>query len=878
MNSAADCYISLLLTFLLLQCSNSSDNITPNKPITDGVVLVSSGKIFALGFFSPGNSSKRFVGVWYNNVPNQTVVWVANRNRPLNDTSGLLAVHGNGGLVIYGKDRGTPIWSANVTLNPPGNFLAKILDTGNLVLHDNTSQSVSWQSFDYPTNTMLPGMKLMVDRRSGLNRFLTSWKSKDDPGTGNCSYRVDPDGLPQMFLYKDGAPRWRSEITSWNSKTWKDVMRYFNNQDEVSLMSVVNTNSSIPPRTVLHESGVVEWYAWNDLLQQWTKYWSAPSDRCDSYGQCGLNGKCDPYRVEDRVVTLGCSCLPGFGPKSPTHWKMRNGSDGCIRETREANMCRNGEGFVKVENVKIPNSSRARVNMNVSLKGCEQECLRNCSCTAYSGADESSEENGCVTWYGDLMDTSTILDGGQDLYVRVNASVLGKDNIDDNHTEAASLQFYFVFSIFPILIAQYGKKSRDSLSKKQKLAVSTLSVVTFILLVCLLYWLVRRQREGKQSFLMTFKQRGRVFFFFFFFFWRGRVQEHIYSVVLYPGSTYFAESDNTNSDLPFFNLTIIGAATNNFSVENMIGTGGFGSVYKGTLSNGTEIAVKRLSENSGQGIQEFKNEVMLIAKLQHRNLVRIFGCCVQDKEKMLIYEHLPNRSLDLFIFNETNRALLDWTKRCEIIHGIARGLLYMHQDSRLRIIHRDLKASNVLLDASMNPKIADFGLAKIFRGDQSECEANTNRVVGTYGYMSPEYAMEGIFSLKSDVYSFGVLVLEIITGQKNTRQFHTQYQNTNLVKYVWNLWKEGNVLEVVDPFLGVSYPVNEVLRCIQIAFLCVQEYATDRPNMSAVLLMLSNDADLPSPKRRTAYSLLEISDDSGEWSSRVRADPVNELI
>lgn len=352
-------------------------------------------------------------------------MWVANRNRPLNDTSGLLAVHGNGGLVIYGKDRGTPIWSANVTLNSPGNFLAKILDTGNLVLHDNTSQSVSWQSFDYPTNTMLPGMKLMVDRRSGLNRFLTSWKSKDDPGTGNCSYRVDPDGLPQMFLYKDGAPRWRSEITSWNSKTWKDVMRYFNNQDEVSLMSVVNTNSSIPPRTVLHESGVVEWYAWNDLLQQWTKYWSAPSDRCDSYGQCGLNGKCDPYRVEDRVVTLGCSCLPGFGPKSPTHWKMRNGSDGCIRETREANMCGNGEGFVKVENVKIPNSSRARVNMNVSLKGCEQECLRNCSCTAYYGTDESSEENGCVTWYGDLMDTSTILDGGQDLYVRVNASVLG---------------------------------------------------------------------------------------------------------------------------------------------------------------------------------------------------------------------------------------------------------------------------------------------------------------------------------------------------------------------------------------------------------------------------------------------------------------------
>ncbi|KAK9936190.1 hypothetical protein M0R45_013045 [Rubus argutus] len=326
-------------------------------------------------------------------------------------------------------------------------------------------------------------------------------------------------------------------------------------------------------------------------------------------------------------------------------------------------------------------------------------------------------------------------------------------------------------------------------------------------------------------------------------------------------------------DLQFFDLTTMAAATNNFSVANELGTGGFGSVYKGVLCNGKEIAVKRLSKNSGQGIEEFKNEVLLIAKLQHRNLVRILGCCVQDDEKMLIYEFLPNKSLDFFIFNETNRALLDWTRRFEIIHGITRGILYLHQDSRLRIIHRDLKASNILLDASMNPKIADFGMARIFKGDQNE--ANTKRVVGTYGYMSPEYAMRGRFSVKSDVYSFGILLIEIITGRKNNGYYHEEHPDSNLVGHVWNLWREGNALEIVDLFMGESYPVNEVLKCMQIAFLCVQEYAADRPTMSEILFMLGNDVALPSP-RRPAF-LLERNYINGELSTRKRTSSLNDM-
>ncbi|KAJ4981239.1 hypothetical protein NE237_032076 [Protea cynaroides] len=300
-------------------------------------------------------------------------------------------------------------------------------------------------------------------------------------------------------------------------------------------------------------------------------------------------------------------------------------------------------------------------------------------------------------------------------------------------------------------------------------------------------------------------------------------------------------------EIPLFRLATIHATTDNFSDSKKLGQGGFGPVFKGTLPDGREVAIKRLSSSSEQGLVEFMNEVQLIMRLQHKNLVKLLGCCIEDGEKILVYEYMPNGSLDVILFDPTTRAQLNWKRRFNIIVGIARGIIYLHEDSRLRIIHRDLKPSNVLLDCEMNPKISDFGMARIF--GESNDEKNTARIVGTYGYMAPEFAMEGVYSTHSDVFSFGVMLLEIVTGRMNS-SFHRSKHAPSFLDYTWQLWNEGRESELMDPLLTEATCSSEFLRCINVGLLCVQENALDRPTMSNVVVMLRSESlSLPQPQK-----------------------------
>ncbi|RZB43803.1 Cysteine-rich receptor-like protein kinase 26 [Glycine soja] len=281
-----------------------------------------------------------------------------------------------------------------------------------------------------------------------------------------------------------------------------------------------------------------------------------------------------------------------------------------------------------------------------------------------------------------------------------------------------------------------------------------------------------------------------------------------------------------------FNFDTIRVATNEFDDSNKLGEGGFGAVYSGRLSNGQVIAVKRLSRDSGQGDMEFKSEVLLMAKLQHRNLVRLLGFCLEGRERLLVYEYVPNKSLDCFIFGGTKSLKVS----LEAFSTSTRILDYE--------LYRDLKASNILLDEEMHPKISDFGMARLVQVDQTQ--AYTNKIVGTYGYMAPEYAIYGQFSAKSDVFSFGVLVLEIVSGQKNTGICRGENVE-DLLNLAWRNWKNGTATNIVDPSLNDGSQ-NEIMRCIHIALLCVQENVAKRPTMASIALMFNgNSLTLPVP-------------------------------
>ncbi|XP_027125018.1 G-type lectin S-receptor-like serine/threonine-protein kinase RKS1 isoform X1 [Coffea arabica] len=313
------------------------------------------------------------------------------------------------------------------------------------------------------------------------------------------------------------------------------------------------------------------------------------------------------------------------------------------------------------------------------------------------------------------------------------------------------------------------------------------------------------------------------------------------------GASAKADEDDADEEAAsglFFQLTALQIATNFFSDLNRLGHGGFGPVYKGLMPNGEEVAVKKLSLDSRQGVREFANEVKLLLKIQHKNLVTLLGCCVEGPEKMLVYEYLPNKSLDFFLFDKEKSPSLDWTKRLQIITGVARGLLYLHEEAPERIIHRDIKASNILLDNQLNPKISDFGLARLFPGDDTHL--NTFRISGTHGYMAPEYALHGYLSVKTDVFSFGVLVLEIVSGRKNL-DGRLGAEKADLLNHAWTLYQAENALELVDAGLN-KYNAVEAAMCIQLGLLCCQASVADRLDMNSVHLTLSSDSfSLPRP-------------------------------
>nr|AIZ68213.1 receptor-like serine/threonine-protein kinase SD1-8 [Albuca bracteata] len=812
-------FIFLSIILFLPSLSNSTDILTPNKPLSVNESLVSSDGTFTLGFFSPTNSNNNlFIGVWYKRIPEQSVIWVGNRRNPVTNTTAVLTLTNNGSLLI--TDGKSEVFWSSASTTSVRNPIGQLLDTGNFVVRDastTNSKIFAWQSFDYPTDTLVPGMKLGWNLTSGLNRNLTAWASPTDPSPGNYTLAMDLRGDPQLYFWNSGVVQWRSgpwtgldfsgQFPATMTYTNTFVFSFVNNKEEVYYATGV-INKSTLTRLVVNQSGITQSFVWLDGSNTWNLYWYNPKGQCDvGYIACGPYGAC----LQDGSPM--CSCLQGFQPKSPKDWALRYTSGGCIRKT-ELDCKNRSDGFVTVPQAMLPDTVNSTVDMTMNLDECRAACLKNCSCTAYASADIRGSGRGCIIWSTALLDTGLFSEGGQDFYLRLAAADIGSTSSHSDETAGSTLAI--VLSV-------------------------VLGVILLVVGSVCYAWMKKKRSRGNNN---------------------SRNEQSA------------AKSKGDDMELLQFDLAAIEAATDGFSNENKLGEGGFGPVFKGKTEEGQEIAAKRLSKTSAQGLDELKAEMMLVAKLQHRNLVRLLGCCIEGDERILIYEYMPNKSLDAFLFDEQKSVLLDWSTRYQIILGIARGLLYLHQDSRFRIIHRDLKAGNILLDGDMNPKISDFGLARIFGGD--ETKTKTRRVVGTYGYMSPEYALNGIFSVKSDVFSFGVIVLEIISGKRNKGVFLSDAKEYLLGK-AWVLWKEGNGLELLDAPLAQSFSMGEVLRCMKVALLCVQERPEDRPTMSSVVLMLGSDhAFLPEPNP-PGFVARQRSPDESSSSMKDTSNSVNGL-
>ncbi|KAL4649556.1 hypothetical protein ACB092_01G022000 [Castanea dentata] len=736
-------------------------------------ILTSPNGDFSAGFYSVGDNAYCFA-IWFSN--SRTVVWMANRDNPVSGKHSKLSLLDTGNLILTDATKfNVTVWATNtLSLSSVQLFLN---DTSNLVLCDKEG-IVLWQSFDFPTDTLLPQQLLNRKTKLVSSRSQTNFSS----GFYELSFNNDNllrfvyNGLDVSDIY------WfYSVLEDYNISTLVfDSLGNLSSSDDFTIISA-DYGAMLHRRLTLDYDGNIRLYSWEEERQSWVVSWQAIQRPCIIAGACGANSFCS------YVIGYGrkCSCPPGYKMKNRSDW-----ADGCELEV-ELSCKENESEFLMLSHVDFYSYYGNDFGnfLNYTFDQCRDLCLAACDCIAFEY--NFNKEAG----YSKCYPKTRLLNGYRspelngDVYLK-----LPKSYILSHHNPLEE----FNLNCPGDGTLQSGTNSTEKFMLRFACGVGGLEIISFFLAWFLLIKTQKILGVDKQAY------------------------------------------DRAAIGFRKFTYTELKKATKSFTEE--IGRGAGGIVYKGVLSDNRVAAIKHLNEAS-QGEGEFLAEVTIIGRINHMNLIEMWGYCAEGKHKLLVYEYMEHGSLA----NNLSVNVLDWEKRFKIIMGTAKGLAYLHEDCLAWILHCDVKPQNILLDSSYQPKVADFGLSKLQNRGVLK-NSSFSKIRGTRGYMAPEWVFNLPITSKVDVYSYGIVVLEVVTGKDPSKSVHAiddgeVAEHKRLVTWVREKMNKAAantslLEEIIDPMLEGKYDIFEMKALVQVALQCVEEDKDVRPTMSQVVEML----------------------------------------
>ncbi|KAG6645826.1 putative receptor protein kinase ZmPK1 [Carya illinoinensis] len=792
--------ISTFLLLFLLQTPLSSSkaldilkgsSLSVGKPSDN---LVSASGEFSAGFFPVGDNAFCF-SIWLTISSVPTVVWMANRDDPV-ERGSAISLSKDGKLILR-NSVGNIIWTtktAALTTSRTSQLQLQLLNTGNLVLHYNSHNVVIWQSFDSPTDTLLPRQTL-----TSLSS-LVSKSRQGDYSSGYYKLSFDNDNVLRLLFqdptisslywpdpsFTDPAENERSRYNNSRAAVL-DASGYFWSSDMFEFRAT-DFPLVLHRRLTLDTDGNLRLYSLQKMneTRDWVVTWQAFSDPCRIHGICGPNSLCSYNHASGR----SCNCLRGFKMKDPTDW-----SYGCIPEFNLTCNQSDESSFVQLAHVEFYGSDSDFLR-NVTLQTCQKECLKRCNCKGFQFKFSTDHEDGAGA--NDCYPKFLLANGRRspgfegDLYLRLPKAGLVYNKTTDKEQR------------LECLYKPVTQQRKTYENQTVKLLLWFATILGGVEVTCIFLVFVFLSRTSKNS--------------------DPAAQEYLLT-------TRFKR----------FTFSELKRATQGF--RELIGQGAGGAVYKGVLPDQRVAAIKRLNDAT-QGEAEFLAEVNTVGRLNHMNLIEIWGYCAEGKHRLLVYEYMELGSLAKILSSNT----LDWEKRFEIVVGTAKGLAYLHEECLEWVLHCDVKPQNILLDSNYQPKIADFGLSKL--RNRGEVDGSSfSKMRGTRGYMAPEWVYNLPITSKVDVYSYGVVVLEMVTGNSPSGMHNSECRGarkyrrrvTLLREEIMNkiaASRESLIEEIVEPSMDGNYDMATLELLVKVALQCVAEDKDDRPTMKQVVEML----------------------------------------